>query len=145
MDDLIIAKKEDVVAVANAIREKTGSSDALTFPSGFVNGIAGISSGGSNSGVETCDIEIIIDDGYIYTEVTYSDGESLKKSYVAGGIKVLKNSIISIGYNVGSIQASIVGIGGVSNDSDTAKFISGDGSIHFTTADTSGGGEASPY
>lgn len=41
-----IAKDTALTAVADAIREKAGSSDPLAFPAGFVEAIAGISAGG---------------------------------------------------------------------------------------------------
>jgi hypothetical protein len=37
--------KEDLTTVANAIREKTGSSGDLSFPDGFVSAIDNITSG----------------------------------------------------------------------------------------------------
>lgn len=39
--------ESSLIAVADAIREKTGSSDELVFPDGFTSAIANISSGGS--------------------------------------------------------------------------------------------------
>lgn len=44
MADLVITEKEKLVEIANAIREKSGTSDAMAFPNGFlevVNSIGG--------------------------------------------------------------------------------------------------------
>ena len=40
-----IATDTDLIAVANAIRTKTGTTSSITFPNEFVNGITGIPSG----------------------------------------------------------------------------------------------------
>lgn len=48
MSDLVIANKSDLVAVADAIREKAGSTDELSFPGGFVDAVGGISTGGGS-------------------------------------------------------------------------------------------------
>ena len=58
MSDLVIANKSDFVAVANKIREKTGSTNELSFPNGFIGEIDGISGSGSGGGykvgIATC-------------------------------------------------------------------------------------------
>lgn len=41
-----LVQDASLTSVANAIREKTGDTDQLTFPSGFVSAIEGISTGG---------------------------------------------------------------------------------------------------
>ena len=46
MADLVIANKDDLVSIANAIREKAESTDGLVFPAGFVEAISGIEAGG---------------------------------------------------------------------------------------------------
>lgn len=46
MDELIIANKSDVTEIADAIREKGGTSETLSFPEGFKSAIANMSSGG---------------------------------------------------------------------------------------------------
>lgn len=45
MAEMVISDKLDLVEVANAIREKAGTSDALAFPVGFAEAIAAIESG----------------------------------------------------------------------------------------------------
>ena len=46
MPDYIVSG-EQLTAIANAIREKTGNTGSLTFPGGFTDGISGIETGGS--------------------------------------------------------------------------------------------------
>ena len=41
-----VVDETSLTSIANAIREKTGASDALVFPTGMVEAIAGISAGG---------------------------------------------------------------------------------------------------
>ena len=45
MADIIVADKLDFIEVANAIREKGGTADALAFPAGFAEAIASIDAG----------------------------------------------------------------------------------------------------
>ena len=40
-----LTNTEELTAIADAIREKTGESESLTFPSGFTNAIGDISGG----------------------------------------------------------------------------------------------------
>lgn len=47
MADLVIANKDDLVSIANAIREKAESTDGLVFPAGFVEAISAIEVGGA--------------------------------------------------------------------------------------------------
>ena len=44
-----LVQDASLTSVANAIREKTGSTDTLTFPSGFVSAIEGINTGGNRA------------------------------------------------------------------------------------------------
>lgn len=46
MSDLVITQKENLVSIADAIREKAGIEDSMSFPDGFLEAIAGIESGG---------------------------------------------------------------------------------------------------
>ena len=43
INNLVVAEKSDLVAIANAIRAKSGSTDSMSFPYDFVSGIGGIS------------------------------------------------------------------------------------------------------
>ena len=45
--------QSDLVSVANAIREKGGTSETLVFPDGFVGAVQAIQAGGGNFSVET--------------------------------------------------------------------------------------------
>lgn len=42
-------EEASLTAVADAIREKTGTSEGLSFPEGFVNAVAGIQAGGGEN------------------------------------------------------------------------------------------------
>ena len=48
MSELLV-KSESLVAVADSIRSKTGSTEELVFPEGFVEAVEGISSGDTSS------------------------------------------------------------------------------------------------
>jgi hypothetical protein len=48
----LVVDKESLVSVADAIREKGGTSESLTFPQGFVDGIGAIESGGGTEEIE---------------------------------------------------------------------------------------------
>lgn len=50
--EYIIANKEDFISVANVIREKTGTTEGLTFPGGFIDAIES-GGGGVEFGVVT--------------------------------------------------------------------------------------------
>ena len=67
MADLVIANKDDLVSIANAIREKAESTDGLVFPAGFVETIANIS---ANSG--------------LFVIETYTPAEDVEKPTIPG-------------------------------------------------------------
>ena len=46
MADLVITEKQNLVNLADAIREKAGLEDGMSFPAGFLEAVAGIESGG---------------------------------------------------------------------------------------------------
>ena len=55
-----LVNSADLTAVADAIRTKGGTSNAMIFPDGFVDAIEAIESGGSASGLT--DLELLIQD-----------------------------------------------------------------------------------
>lgn len=55
-----LVNSDDMTAVADAIRTKGGTSNAMIFPGGFVDAIEAIESGGSASGLT--DLELLIQD-----------------------------------------------------------------------------------
>lgn len=100
----VIADKEDIVAIADAIRSKTGSTDEMTLD-GIVNGINSIETGGGGS-VETCTVTI----SSIYTvPMVYTDenGVTVYLNTKTPSIVVPRFSMIAvfIGYT-DSIQAN---------------------------------------
>lgn len=73
MSELIIVDKNDMTAVANAIRAKGGTNEEMSFPTGMVNTVNGISNSGSNLPVASSAIvdvnflpETDIDEGVFY-------------------------------------------------------------------------------
>lgn len=56
MSEYVIANKSDLVSVAEAIREKSGTTDTLTFPTGFMSAIGEIQ---SNSGDDEVAVETV--------------------------------------------------------------------------------------
>lgn len=56
MSEYVITNKSDLVSVAEAIREKSGITDTLTFPTGFVSAIGEIQ---SNSGDDEAAVEYV--------------------------------------------------------------------------------------
>lgn len=59
MRDLVYANKSDLVAIADAIRTKAGTSNSLSFPQGFIDAINSIN-GDTNS---TVPISFLVDMG----------------------------------------------------------------------------------
>ena len=74
----------DLQAVADAIREKGGTSDALSFPDGFVNAVGGIQAGTGASSL----------DQYIRGEITelYSEAETIASNVFASSYLLRKVS-----------------------------------------------------
>lgn len=92
MDEKYIADKADFVAVADAIREKAGTSDELSFPAGFVEAVGGIS-----GGIET--VEVAISPHKVTLEVQYMNANGEAASIVTDTrttITVMKNSIMFV-------------------------------------------------
>lgn len=50
MSEYVLAYKSDFVAVADSIRAKTGASESMAFPDGFVEAVEGIQTGGGTAG-----------------------------------------------------------------------------------------------
>lgn len=63
----LVVDKESLVSVADAIREKGGTSESLEFPQGFVDGINAIESGGTAPSNAVYEVKEYNDNGYIKT------------------------------------------------------------------------------
>ena len=74
MANKYIANNTDLQAVANAIREKGGTSSPLTFPDGFVEAIGDIETGGSDSSASSKAVNFIDYDGTVL--YSYSESEA---------------------------------------------------------------------
>ena len=66
MSELIIANKSDIVAIADAIREKTGQTGGITLDA-MDDAIEGISGSGSSSGICTVTLESATEVVYVST------------------------------------------------------------------------------
>lgn len=100
----IFIEEDSLTAIGNAIRAKTGGTEALTVPNGMVNAINSISSGGGGSGGEN-KLAAITED--TLTEITESDllgitkvidyafyqRKSLKRVYLPEGIVTIGQSV----------------------------------------------------
>ena len=81
----------DLKAVADSIREKSGKSGSLAFPSGFVSAVDGIETGGGGGGVETCMVHVRFnmnnDYGYpLYIEYsTIENGKPVRGTFAFAG------------------------------------------------------------
>ena len=71
------ALNANLTTIANAIREKAGTSGALAFPAGFAEAIAGIKAGG--------DIKIAIG------SVTYDNAGTVNKAVITHNLGVVPN------------------------------------------------------
>lgn len=70
----------NLTSVANAIREKGGTSDALAFPGGFVSAISGIQTGGGGTVTPSAkwnDVTFIDYDGAVLYSYTLAEAQAL--------------------------------------------------------------------
>lgn len=101
MGDLILAEKSDLIMLANTIREKTGSTDQMSFVDGFVNGINNLESGSS---VETCVLTCSRDNSPAPNDVIiyYTDESFQLKQHLvtqaSSDITLIKGSLICINH-----------------------------------------------
>lgn len=99
----VICEREDIVAIADAVRNKTGNSDEMTLGE-IASGINGIEAGGSGGGnVETCTVTLSLSQGGIaysyYTieneAVTYKS--LVKDSAIEVSLEIIKGSYLDVG------------------------------------------------
>ena len=120
MDEYTLIKKESLMAVANAIRQKNGTTDRLAFPDGFVTAILALNIGpeaptSEMLGLENCGGSVVTDGSgkqySNYVNVGHTSNTTRKNDAVwcfTPGIDassaVFKfswdNSIGSVGYSV---------------------------------------------
>ena len=104
MGDLILAEKSDFVMLANTIREKTGSTDQMSFVDGFINGINNL---GSGSAVEMS--TVTIDVSACPTSVCYIS--NLNQEYV----KWMADAPLDVPAPFKCIKGTFIYMNGVSN------------------------------
>ena len=79
--------EESLTAVADAIREKSGTSEGLTFPEGFVQAVAGIQAGGDTENA----LDVFIEEGI--AEIV-SDAREIRK-YAFVNNEILKKVVFN--------------------------------------------------
>ena len=77
MNEYVIANKSDLVSVAEAIREKSGTTDTLTFPTGFVSAIGEIHSNSGDDDVSVKDVNFRDYDGTVLYSYTVEEAAAL--------------------------------------------------------------------
>ena len=82
---------DGLTAVADAIRDKTGETDSLIFPSGFVTAIAGIVTGGSSDSAVSGEIHDITIEADLQTaeQMLLFQNEFVAANYLKTGFMVL--------------------------------------------------------
>lgn len=109
-----LVNNADLLAVANAIREKAESTDGLVFPSGFVEAISGIESGGGypiawgsfTLITDTTDYIVTHNLGIVPDLVFYWGGSSKKStSHMVMAVSKRDNSVFT-GTNIVPIKAN---------------------------------------
>ena len=98
----LVVDKESLVSVADAIREKGGTSEGLTFPQGFVDGISAISSGGGSGGGGTEEIENLIDQSGVLDSAEGSVTE--KVEMLTHYVDVFKKAYVLSYYSVKTLE-----------------------------------------
>ena len=93
MSELIIAERSDIVAIADAVREKTGITESLTL-GGMIDGIKSITSGGSEGGIDTSDATAIAGD-IMSGKTAYVDGEKITGTFTIDNEITTQDSIIA--------------------------------------------------
>ena len=73
----VYTTSEDLTSVADAIRAKTGSNAAITYPTGFVNAIGNISTSSGPQVVEPKDVNFIDYDGTFLYSYTRTEAQAL--------------------------------------------------------------------
>lgn len=94
---LLSVSDESLQAVADAIREKGGTSDQLEFPDGFTEAIANIETGGGGEPVRSNDVNFVDYDGTII--YSYSKEDFLSLTDLPANPNHESEGLISKGWN----------------------------------------------
>lgn len=106
-----IVSDTSLTAVADAIREKGGTSSSLTFPDGFVDAIEDIETGGGGGGVvKPSDVNFIDYDGTILYSYSAAEAQALTELPANPS----HEGLISQGWNwsLADMKAQVTAIGG---------------------------------
>ena len=95
----------DLTSVANAIRSKGGTSASLAFPTGFVNAISAIETGGKVT-TEVHDITFAsnLGDGANTTKMLLSSNAFVKENCAKDSFAVMLIPVAQVALNTGSIH-----------------------------------------
>lgn len=93
-----IVQEESLVAVADAIRAKGGTTDALSFPTGFADAISAIQTGGGGGGIATG--TFVLDEDSKTVEITHNVGSVPKIAlyYLESDKDCIRDVNVSSGY-----------------------------------------------
>ena len=101
MSEKVLCEKSDLVAIADAVREATGSTENYNVSELSAATVEAISAGGSSGSVETCTVTGVELEG----TVTYSDGKQIvtdaESLYYGTPISVAKPSLLWFDCNSG--------------------------------------------
>ena len=120
MADLVIIERSDIVAVADAVRNKIGSSNDLTIGE-MVSGISSIAS----NGLDTSDADALADEIMI-GKTAYVNGEKVTGTFS------IENEIVSQDNIISQIQAALEGKAGGSDGVNIPELYT----VNWSTNDT---------
>ena len=104
-----IVKDTELTAVANAIRAKTGGTDAITFPDGFASAIAEITTGIDAEVME--DVAVTLDFSEGNQTVTAEEGKLIKSAVIQKPETLIPENIAA-GVDIAGVTGSLVAGGG---------------------------------
>ena len=109
MGDLVLANKSDLVAVADAIRMKTGFNDGLSFPQGFIDAINSINGNTSEPEPElpVCETIMLYEDyspnGVAFkktVDIDFAAGDYIEAEVDISDCAASMAAVISFGTNI---------------------------------------------
>lgn len=120
------ALNADITSIANAIREKSGSSDSLIFPGGFVDAVSTISTGGGTTlSSSSCNIQYTATSTASFT-LYYTDATGAAQTITTSAGETISGLSVQVGSYMVLIPqigtfSSLMASGGVSLVSSTSS------------------------